>query len=82
MGKFLAVNVLSPVLACALVGCAALGLADRAPAEYAADALAAEAVAHDAAHKACAAYEAALVARRVKADAAVSGRCNALTAAH
>ncbi len=61
-----------------LVGCAALGLADRTPADYAADALAAESKAHDVATRACAAYERAVVARAVKADARVSGRCAAL----
>ncbi len=48
------------------------------PAERAAQALEAESYTHEAATQACAAYESALVARAIKPDAKVSGRCAAL----
>jgi hypothetical protein len=63
------------VAAC-LSACAALSRVS--PAQVAADALAAEAAAHTAAVRGCAAYEAALVAGTVKADADVSGKCATL----
>jgi hypothetical protein len=65
-------------VALALSACAALGLADVPPAEVAFRALDGEAAAHESATYACAAYERAVVARAVKPDARVSGRCAAL----
>ncbi len=69
---------LTVVLVAVLAACATLGRVN--PVDVAANALRAEAAAHAAAQDACAAYETALVARLVKGDPAVTGRCAALDA--